>query len=152
MVALGTRLCLPWSSGPQASTGLGYHGDGGLVIPAGVHILPPLWRLETHLCPFFFLGNNTNKARLLSWGTALPPPHKNGSREGFFHPSPEANHNCCPAFPPPPPPAGGLAGWRSLGKLPRGAEEPADVARGLGRGPDSGCLLCGSASGRDALT
>lgn len=46
--------------------GLGTKGGEGLVIPAAVYILPDPWRLETHRCPFFSLGNNNNKATFLS--------------------------------------------------------------------------------------
>ena len=47
----------------------------------------------------------------------------------------QANHNCAAPAHPPSPLAGGLAGWRSLGKLPGGAEEPADLAPGPWQGP-----------------
>lgn len=86
----------------------------GLVIPAGDDILPGFWRLETHLRPFFSLGNNNNKARLLSWGTALPPPGRNGGGRAFPAPPPTATTTVLSLpFLPPPPRAGGQQGGGS---------------------------------------
>lgn len=99
---------VPWPSGNHRAW---VPRREGLVIPAGDYILPDFWRLETHLRPFFSLGNNNNKARLLSWGTALPPSGRNGAGRASPAPPPTVTTTVLSLpFLPPPPRAGGQQG------------------------------------------
>ena len=87
---------------------------------------------------------------VLGDSAASIPQEWQRAEKALSTPSPcQANHTAGLLPTLPPPLAGGLAGWRSLGKLPGGAQEPADLAPGPWQGPG---LHAAQPPGWDALT
>lgn len=142
MVALGSRLCSLRSVPP----------------PPGIHrVWVPRRRWPchpsrgSHSSPFLASGNSSlpfllfrkhqqSQTPVLGDSAASIPQEWQRAEKALSSTPPTplprpANHNCAAPARPPSPLAGGLAGWRSLGELPGGAEEPADLAPGPWQGP-----------------
>lgn len=151
--ALGSLLCWPRSPGPQATTGPGYHGGKALSSQQGItfFLIFGVWKL---ISAFLLFRKQQQQSQTPVLGDSAASIRQEWWGESFPCPSPHSNHNCAvPSFSPSSTSGWPPAGWRSLGKLPGArAEEAADGAPGVGSGQNSECLLCGSASGGDALT
>lgn len=137
--------------------------------PSGIHwVLVPRRRgachpsRGSHSSPFLASGSSSlpflllrkqqqqSQTPVLGDSAASIPQEWQRAEKALSTPSPcQANHTAGLLPTLPPPLAGGLAGWRSLGKLPGGAQEPADLAPGPWQGPG---LHAAQPPGWDALT